>query len=88
METEILALTPSSLVSIFQDKIKEMLILRRHSEEHPNSIEDEDDVHVKSDLLLLDNPGDAVARAKQRSKASKKKDKSKASKTKRSEGKV
>eukprot|EP00970_Alexandrium_tamarense_P016817 scaffold7503_cov234-Alexandrium_tamarense.AAC.1 len=64
-----------------------MLILRRHSEEHPNSIEDEDDVHVKSDLLLLDNPGDAVARAKQRSKASKKNDKSKASKTKRSEGK-
>eukprot|EP00970_Alexandrium_tamarense_P016816 scaffold7502_cov179-Alexandrium_tamarense.AAC.1 len=64
-----------------------MLILRRLSEEHPNSIEDEDDVHVKSDLLVLDNPGDAVARAKQRSKASKKKDKSKASKTKRSEGK-
>jgi hypothetical protein len=72
-----------------EDKIKEMLILRRLSEEHPNSIEDEDVIHIKSDHLVLDDLGDAVARAKQRSKASKKKkDKSKASKTKRSKGKV
>jgi hypothetical protein len=72
-----------------EDKIKEMLILRRLSEDHPNSIEDEDDVHIESDHLVLDDVGDAVTRAKQRSKASKKKkDKSKASKTKRSKDKV
>jgi hypothetical protein len=64
-------------------------MLRHLSEEHPNSIEDEDVIHIKSDHLVLDDLGDAVARAKQRSKASKKKkDKSKASKTKRSKGKV
>jgi hypothetical protein len=66
-------------------------MLRHLSEEHPNSIEDEGVIHIKSDHLVLDDVDDAVARAKQRSKASKKKkkkDKSKANKTKRSKGKV
>eukprot|EP01082_Thalassiosira_pseudonana_P005196 g4788.t1 g4788 contig17:30441-31992(+) len=74
-----------------EDKIKEVSILRRLSEDHPNSIEDEDVIHIESDHLMLDDRGDAVTKAKLRSKASKKKkkkkkkkDKSKTSKKKRS----
>eukprot|EP01082_Thalassiosira_pseudonana_P009888 g9092.t1 g9092 contig34:822768-823022(+) len=74
-----------------EDKIKEIIDTMRLSEDHPNSIEDEDVIHIESDHLMLDDRGDAVTKAKLRSKASKKKkkkkkkkDKSKTSKKKRS----